>query len=315
MAKTLVEFEVEPEWCSEALLSSISVGINPNAPQEGDATAVTLESPQSGETLRVANEASSSVANSSCPENSSETHDAERLVTLSETETPIAASLATEAEAPPVAPNPQPQPSVPEANLPTDLGAVPVSVPASSKPIRVKSKSRSDTKVFKKPASSSRVATLLASLRTRKMRLVASVACVLIVVGLIAMNGSSSKPNLSDDTTDLDLAEFDSAPGLDGSRLRSAKEPQPLGDLADAEPITEGNRFGRSDRGPRMSSFGSVTHANHDVFGGTTAGDVVPASASARAGQGAELTGQIELDPVTSSSDTLPRPFRDFRTR
>lgn len=300
VAKTLVEFEVEPEWCSEALLSSISVGINPNAPQEGDATAVTLESPAPvSEDVPTATE-------------SAEVADA---IQKSETEAPVAASLAAEAAAPPVAPCPPAQTPEPEANLAPDLGAVPVSVPVSSKPIRVKSKSRPDTKIFKKPASPSRAATLLASLRTRKMRLVASVACVLIVVGLIAMNGSSSKPNLSDDTTDMDLAEFDSAPGLDGTRLRSAREPQPFGSLADAEPITEGNRFGRSERGPRMSSFGEVTHANHDVFGGTTAGDVIPASATARAGQGAVLTGQIELDSATSPSDTLPRTFRDFRTR
>lgn len=300
MAKTLVEFEVEPEWCSEALLSSISVGINPNAPQEGDAPAVTLESPAPvSEDVPVATE-------------SAEVPD---TIQKTEKETSISDNFATEAASPPEAPNPLLQTPEPEANLPPDLGAVPASVPVSSKPSRVKSKSRSDTKVFKKPASPSRVATLLASLRTRKMRLVASVACVLLVVGLIAMNGSSSKPNLSDDTTDMDLAEFDSAPGLDGSRLRSAREPQPLGNLADAEPITEANRFGRSDRGPRMSSFGEVTHANHDVFGGTTAGDIVHASASARAGEGAVLTGQIELDPATSPSDTLPRPFRDFRSR
>ena len=253
VSESLPNLEVEPEWCSAAVLSSISAATEP----------IDMR--------------------------------ATEPITL------VAIEPATE----PLAANATPSEETPKSD------------PVPAKPARSTTKLRSEIKTSrtKKSPQSTRTMRLVEAMRSRRVRIVATVVSVLFVCGLIVMNWKSGSSSTSDEVAEMDLSEFNDASGLDEPRIGNMSEPQPLGVISDAESISGTDRFPQRESGPRLPPLGLVTHADHAASRGQAAGELVPASASSSGPRGAVLTGQIEFETTSRSSEAPARPFRSLGMR
>jgi hypothetical protein len=255
VSESLPKLEIEPEWCSDAVLSSISAGAEPNGPQAAEQVSVSTSS--------------------------------------------------TEPAAEPIAVH------SPGSEV------VSKSEPAPTKPARSASKLRTETKTSrsKKPPQSTRAMKFVEALRSRRVRIIATVVSVLFVCGLIVLNWKGGSSSTSDEVADMDLSEFNESPGFEELRRGKTSEPQPLGVISDAESISATDRFLPLESEPRLPPLGVVTHADHAASRGRTAGGLVPASASSSGSRGAVLTGQIEFDAPPRSAEAPARPFRSLGMR
>lgn len=253
MSEALPTLEIEPEWCSEAMLSSISAVDHPND---------------------------------------------------------------TQATEPFVLPSVEPA-AEPLATLSSESDATPKSDPVPVKPARSTSKARSESKTpkSKKSPQSTKTMRLVTALRSRRVRIVATVVSVLFVCGLIVLNWKSGSPSAGDEITEMDLSDFNSTSGFDELQIGNGSEPRPLGNIADAESMAATDRFAPTESGPRLSPLGSVIHADHTTSRRQTGGGLVPASATSGGPRGAVLTGQIEYETGTRSTETSLRPSRSFGLR
>ena len=251
MSEALSNFEFEPEWCSAAVLSSISATAEPSETQATEPIALPSVEP-AAEPLAV---------------NSSESD------------------------------------------------ATPKSDPVPVKPARSTSKLRSETKKSKSSPRSTKVVRLFAALRSRRVRIVATVVSVLFVCGLIVLNWKSGPSVSGDEVAEMDLSEFNSTSGFDEPRIRNASESWPLGDISDAESIPATDRFPQTESGSRSTLLGLVTHADHTAPRGQTRSGLVPASASSSGSRGAVLTGQIEFDTASRSMEIPARTSRNLGLR
>ena len=120
-----------------------------------------------------------------------------------------------------------------------------------------------------------------------------------------------------DEITEMDLSEFNSTSGFDEPHIGNTIEPQPLRVVSDAESISASatDRFSRMESGLRLPPLGLVTHADHTTSRGQTVSGLVPASATSNGPRGAMLTGQIEFEPASRSTETLSRPSRNLGLR
>lgn len=255
MSESLPNLEIEPEWCSAAVLSSISTTTEPNDTQSAE------------------------------PVNS--------LVIE-----PVAESLTTSS---------------------SDSNATPKSDPVPVKPSRTTASSRAESKTSrsKKSQQSTTTKRFVEALRSRRVRIVATVVSVLFVCGLVVMNWKSGPSGSGDEITEMDLSEFNSTSGFDEPHIGNTIEPQPLRVVSDAESISASatDRFSRMESGLRLPPLGLVTHADHTTSRGQTVSGLVPASATSNGPRGAMLTGQIEFEPASRSTETLSRPSRNLGLR
>ena len=160
MSESLSNLEVEPEWCSAAVLTSINAAEVP--PIEPVAELVTLETAESVET--------------------------------------------------------------------------PTSEVAPEKPRRIVPKSPPDAK-FSLPIKSTqptRVSRWVGMLRSRRLRIAATVASLFVVGGLIVLNWKNGSSHSGDDVADMDLSEFNDVPGFAAPRIGNPVESQPRGLNSDA---------------------------------------------------------------------------------
>lgn len=243
MSESLSNLEIEPEWCSAVVLSSISGTAEPS----GQRTAEAINPPEV---------------------------------------VPIADPLPT---------------------VTSESEVTPITNPAPAKSIRSKTKSRpaSKTSWHKKLPQTGRVQGLLVALQSRRARTVATVVSLVFVSGLIVLNWNGSSSDSRQDAADMDLAEFNDVSGLDHPRIGEVAEPQPLGVLSDAEPLSAGERFSQTASGPRLPPLGLVTHADHAASRTQIGRGVAPTSATFNGSRGAVLTGQIEFD-LPQTSATMP---------
>lgn len=266
VSKSLSNLEVEPEWCSVVVLSSISASETPPAaPAEAPVTSAVE--------TRIASPAEAPIT--STP--TEPVLDASHSETVQSIESP-------------------------------QLDAV------SEKPNRNTSQSRSEPKPARLVSSTgpSRWST---ALRSRRLRIVVTVASVLVVGGLIALNLKSGPSAAGDGVAEMDLSEFDELGGLDEPHIGkpSAASPRPL--ISDAESVSPTDRFPRMTSGPRLPPLGLVTHADHEASPGQTTRGLVPASATSTGSQGAVLTGQIEFEAPQRPMESSVGPFRGFGKR
>lgn len=253
MSESLPKLEIEPEWCSAVMLSSISNTAEPS----GQQTAEPIKSP----------------------------------------------------EAEPV--------SDPLPTILSDSEATPTASPALAKPIRSETKSRpiSKTPRPRKLPPTSRAQGLLAALRSRRMRIVATVVSLVFVGGLIVLNWKGSSSDSREEVADMDLSEFSNLSGFDQPRIGDFAEPQPLSVFFEAESLSAGEQFSHTTSGPHVLPLELVTHADHTGSRTPTAGAVVPTSATYNGSRGAVLTGQIEFDAPPLSVATPGRLSRSLGAR
>lgn len=154
---------------------------------------------------------------------------------------------------------------------------------------------------------------LVALLRLRRVRIVATVVSVLFVCGLIVLNWKSAPSETSDGIAEMDLSELNDASGFDEPHIGSASEPRPLGVISDAESISVTDGFPQRQSGPRLPPLGLVTYADHAVSRGQTVGGLISTSATSSGSRGAVLTGQIEFEAATRSAEVPARSFRNLR--
>ena len=241
MSESLSNLEVEPEWCSAAVLTSINAAEVP--PIEPVAELVTLETAESVET--------------------------------------------------------------------------PTSEVAPEKPRRIVPKSPPDAK-FSLPIKSTqptRVSRWVGMLRSRRLRIAATVASLFVVGGLIVLNWKNGSSHSGDDVADMDLSEFNDVPGFAAPRIGNPVESQPRGLISDAESVSPTDRFPQMTSGQRLPPLGLATHADHESSPDQPARRVVPATASSSGSQGAVLTGRIEFDGPQRPADSSARPNRTLGMR
>lgn len=254
MSESLPKLEIEPEWCSAAVLSSISTANDPCQTQTAEAFAVAPEVP----------------------------------TTVKLEPTPEPTVIAS--------PTPAPEPSM---------------TPGPAKPIRLASKTNSEAKSHRSKSlpQPTKVAKWIGVMRSRRVRILATVVCVLFVCGLIVLNWKSGSHNSGDEVADMDLSEFNESPGLEELHAGKNAEPQPLGLVTDAESIPTTSRFPRTESAPRLPPLGLVTHADHVSQRGYAGDELVPVSATES--RGAVLTGQIEFDTPQRSTEVPARSIRN----
>lgn len=205
----------------------------------------------------------------------------------------------------------------PLATNSSDSDATPKTDPVPVKPVRSTSKLRSESKTSrsKKSPQSTKTTNSVAILKSRRVRIAATVVSVLFVCGLIVLNWKSGPSGSGDEVAEMDLSEFDSTSGFDEPRIGNTAEPKSLGEIPNAEPISATDRFSRMESGSRLPPPGLVTHADHTTSRGQAAGSFVPASASSSGPRGAVLTGQIEFDAPPRSTEVPTRSFRSLGMR
>ncbi len=253
MSESSSNLEIEPEWCSAAVLTSISVAEVPS-----DSTA-------------------------------------EEVVDVPPIE-PVAELVTLET---------------------AESVETPTSEVAPEKPRRVVPKSRPDVK-FSLPINSTqptRVSRWVGMLRSRRLRIVATVASLFVVGGLVVLNWKNGSSNSGDDIAEMDLSEFNDVSGFDAPRSGSSSESQPREVIFDAESVSPTDRVPRRTSGPRLPPLGLTTRANHETLADQPARPVIPASASSSGSQGAVLTGGIEFDGPQRPADSSGRPIRTLGMR
>ena len=167
----------------------------------------------------------------------------------------------------------------------------------------------------RKPIPATGLSRWLAMLRSRRLRIAATVASLFVVGGLIVLNWKSGASNSSDDVAELDLSEFNSTTGFDELHIASPSTSLSQKVFPNAEPQSPTDRFPRMASEPRVPPMGFVTHADHETSPGQTQNGFVPASASSRESRGAVLTGQIECDAPQRSADNSATPIRTLGMR
>lgn len=193
----------------------------------------------------------------------------------------------------------------------------PTSEVAPEKPRRVVPKSRPDAK-FSVPIKSTqptRVSRWVGMLRSRRLRIAATVASLFVVGGLIVLNWRNGSSNSGDDVADMDLSEFNDVSGFDAPRIGNPVESQPRELITDAESVSPTDRFPRMTSGPRLPPLGLATHADHETLPDQPVRSVVPAVASSSGTPGAVLTGRIEFDGQQRPADSSARPNRTLGMR
>ena len=199
----------------------------------------------------------------------------------------------------------------------TESNEKPTSEVVSEKPRQVVPKSRPDGK-FSLPIKSTRptrVSRWVGMLRSRRLRIVATVACLFVVGGLIVLNWRNGSSNSGDEVTDMDLSEFNEVSGFDAPRIGNSSESQPRELIFDAESVSATDRFPRMTSGPRLPPLGLATHADHETMPDQPVRRVVPATVSSSGSQGAMLTGRIEFDGPQRPADSSARPNRTLGMR
>lgn len=261
MSELLPNLEFEPEWCSAAVLSSISATAEPISV--------------------VAKPNDKPVA---------ESNNSEAIGPATET---LAANSAS-------------------------LEVTPERAPVPEKPTKSMPKLRTENKPprLKKSPQSTKTNRLVTALRSRRVRIVATVVSVLFVCGLIVMNWKSGSSNTSGEVAEMDLSEFNDVSDFDEPRIGDVSEPQRLSSMSDTESISSATNASRlREAGQRLPPLGLVTHADHTASRRQSAGELVPASATSSGSRGAILTGQIEFETTSRSSEPPARPFRNLGTR
>ena len=180
--------------------------------------------------------------------------------------------------------------------------------PATSEPQPIpgnpsEPRSRKSTRPAKRPPSkhSSR---LVDALRSRRLRIIATVVGVLLVVGLIGLNWQrSGLPKSSDDLAEMDLSEFQDDLHFGTTGVGRASEPRPLGEITGADAAALKIRSSRPDSGERLAPLGLVNlseqrwpSASIQSVGGFS-------QPAARGSQAAWLTGQIEIESIGTPLD------------
>lgn len=269
MSKSLSNLEIEPEWCSVVVLSSISAaessGTSPQDVPIASAAEVPIESPAENPAASTPNK---------------------QAIELSTSKTMNSLEL--------------PKITVTLEN-----------------PKRVASKPQSESKSARSIIS----ATLAESsrwsevLRSRRLRVIATVASVLIVGSLMFLNLKSDTPVAVDGAAEMDLSEFNDVAGLDEPHIGKPLEAPPQELASDLEAPSPVDRFPRMTSGPRLPPLGLVTHADHETLPDQTARGFVPASATSTGSRGAVLTGQIEFDAPQRPMETSAGLFRSFGRR
>ena len=239
------------------------------------------------------------------------------LTSITDTDVPIDSPTAASVASLPI----EPVPSEPVMELSTSVMVESSESPkldvTPEKPKRSASKSRSESKSSQPrtsapPAGSSR---WVGALRSRRLRVVATVASVLLVAGLIVLNQKSDSSNSGDGFVEMDLSDFNDVAGFDEPHTGTPSESPPRGTLADAESVSPAERFPRMTSGPRLPPLGLVTHADHETPLGQTTRGLVPASATSTGSRGAVLTGRIEFDAPQRPAETSAGPFRNLGMR
>lgn len=137
---------------------------------------------------------------------------------------------------------------------------------------------------------------LVPALRSRSLRIAASIVGVLIVAGLIGMNWRSSRSPNNDELAEVDLTEFNDDAGFGAPRINGELPRQPRKVLVDDATSSSGDRVSPAEFGLRLPPASAVNPAIHvsQSSGIQTAAGFSPISANGS--QGARLTGQIEFE-------------------